>query len=254
MKWKNQIIKTPYLLLLIILISIGVGTASAFITITLAGNVVVTGNLDVTGGSITSERPINDGNTDNLVIQRPEGATTDTTRFVFSQRTSDTDLWLYGYNGSKYKNFVGFDYPSYKITVPASSNALVIDGENKKVGIGTSTPQTELDVVGNATIVGNLDVTGISNAPKMYIRYDDTNFFIFGNSTTAISIGCDSGDIAIGGGFQALDFGKTSIEESYHGLGWEGWSTVVRNEESYTVTGNWTAICMDVSLPAHTGS
>jgi len=49
MDWKNQLTKTPYLVLFIVLISIGVGTASAVITITLAGDVDVTGNLDVIG-------------------------------------------------------------------------------------------------------------------------------------------------------------------------------------------------------------
>jgi len=47
MDWKNQLTRTPYLVLFIVLISIGVGTASALITITLAGNVVVTDNLTV---------------------------------------------------------------------------------------------------------------------------------------------------------------------------------------------------------------
>jgi len=49
MDWKNQLTKTPYLVLFIVLISIGVGTASAAITITLAGDVDITGNLDVVG-------------------------------------------------------------------------------------------------------------------------------------------------------------------------------------------------------------
>ncbi len=45
MDWKNQLTKTPYLVLFIVLITVGVGTASALITITLAGNVVITGDL-----------------------------------------------------------------------------------------------------------------------------------------------------------------------------------------------------------------
>jgi len=52
MDWKNQLTKTPYLVLFIVLIVVGVGTASALITITLAGDVVVTGDIDV-GGTIT---------------------------------------------------------------------------------------------------------------------------------------------------------------------------------------------------------
>ena len=49
MEWKNRLTRTPYLVLFIALISMGVGTASAAITITLAGDVDVTGNLDVIG-------------------------------------------------------------------------------------------------------------------------------------------------------------------------------------------------------------
>ena len=54
MDWKNQLTKTPYLVLFIVLISIGVGTASALITITLAGNVIITGFLDMTGDKIAN--------------------------------------------------------------------------------------------------------------------------------------------------------------------------------------------------------
>ena len=50
MDGKNKLTKTPYLVLFIILISVGVGTASALITITLDGNVVVTGNTTLEGG------------------------------------------------------------------------------------------------------------------------------------------------------------------------------------------------------------
>jgi len=48
------LIRTSYLVLFIILISIGVGTASALITITLSGDVVITGFLDMTGDKITN--------------------------------------------------------------------------------------------------------------------------------------------------------------------------------------------------------
>ena len=49
MDWKNQLTKTPYLVLFVVLITIGVGTASAVLTITLSGNVIITDNLDVEG-------------------------------------------------------------------------------------------------------------------------------------------------------------------------------------------------------------
>ena len=54
MEWKSQLTKTPYLVLFIVLITIGVGTASALITITLAGDVVITGFLDMTGDKISN--------------------------------------------------------------------------------------------------------------------------------------------------------------------------------------------------------
>jgi len=51
---KNQLTKTPYLVLFIVLIAIGVGTASALITITLSGDVIITGDLDMTNGKISN--------------------------------------------------------------------------------------------------------------------------------------------------------------------------------------------------------
>jgi len=49
MDLKNRLTKTPYLVLFIVLISIGVGTASALITITLSGNVLITGDTELEG-------------------------------------------------------------------------------------------------------------------------------------------------------------------------------------------------------------
>ena len=54
MDWKNQLTRTPYLVLFIVLITAGVGTASALITITLSGDVVITGDLDMTNGKISN--------------------------------------------------------------------------------------------------------------------------------------------------------------------------------------------------------
>jgi plastocyanin len=82
MNMKTTLSRTPYLILFIILISIGAGTASAMITITLAGNVIVTGNLDVEGiitgptidsieqkFSILNKPPVVDaGNNQNVIL------------------------------------------------------------------------------------------------------------------------------------------------------------------------------------------
>jgi hypothetical protein len=65
MNWKNQLTKTPYLVLFIILITVGVGTASALITITLAGNVNITGDADI-DGSLNVDGPITGQTITNL--------------------------------------------------------------------------------------------------------------------------------------------------------------------------------------------
>ena len=47
MNLKNQLTRTPYLVLFMVLISVGIGTASALVTITLAGDVIVTDGFTV---------------------------------------------------------------------------------------------------------------------------------------------------------------------------------------------------------------
>jgi hypothetical protein len=54
MRRMNQFTKAPYLVLFMVLIAIGVGTASALITITLSGDVIIIGSLDMTGDKITN--------------------------------------------------------------------------------------------------------------------------------------------------------------------------------------------------------
>jgi len=53
MDWKSRLSKTPFIVLFIVLISVGVGTAAALITITLSGDVIITGFLGMTGDKIT---------------------------------------------------------------------------------------------------------------------------------------------------------------------------------------------------------
>ena len=48
MDWKNQVTKTPYVVLFIVLIAVGAGTSSTLITITLTGDVAIEGDLDMT--------------------------------------------------------------------------------------------------------------------------------------------------------------------------------------------------------------
>ena len=183
MDLKNQLTKTPYLVLFIVLITIGVGTASALITITLAGDVIITDNLHVgkdlfigdsetnqdilffdngspqgerfqwddaadrfefsddgaffgslSAGGISSERPEGQ-NSGNFIVQRSGGPTSENTQFVLSHRNTNKDLWIYGYDGTTFKNFVGFDYPNYKVSFPPNGDTLVVDAANDQVTI-----------------------------------------------------------------------------------------------------------------------
>ena len=183
MDWKNQLTKTPYLVLFIVLITVGVGTASALITITLAGDVIITDNLHVgkdlfigdsesnqdilffdngspqgerfqwddaadrfefsddgaffgslSAGSISSERPEGQ-NSGNFIVQRSGGPTSENTQFVLSHRNTNKDMWLYAYDGTTFKNFVGFDYPNYIIRFPSTGDTLVVDVANDQVTI-----------------------------------------------------------------------------------------------------------------------
>ena len=199
MDWKNQLTKTPYLVLFIVLIAVGVGTASALVTITLAGAVIiedsllVQGETKVTDSSIISERT--SINSDNLVIQRPGGAVADVPRFVVSQRTNDVDLWIYGFDGSTFKNFVEFDFEKNEVSFPSSGSTLVIDNANDKVGIGTDSPSSELEVVGDIAVSGKLIGPDLLS---VYVNFQDKNGTSAG--TQSVSAVCDEGDIATGGG------------------------------------------------------
>ena len=234
MGWKNQLTKTPYLVLFIVLITVGVGTASALITITLAGNVIVTGDLtglndvrvgndlylgdsegthdirffedgnpngeriqwdngndqfefsddvavfgdfqvqgdtavfgdlQVQGnaeiiGPIISHRTTG-GNSGNLIIERSGGPTIDNTQFVLSHRSTNKDMWIYGFDGTAFKNFVGFDYPNYKIRFPSTGDTLVVDAANDQVtieGKGFETPWNSR--VPSDTIITTVDSAG----------------------------------------------------------------------------------------------
>ncbi len=67
--WGKILTKTPYIVLFIVLISMGVGTASALITITLAGDVHITGDTTIDGElSIGTDNP-----NDNDVIRFDDG-------------------------------------------------------------------------------------------------------------------------------------------------------------------------------------
>ena len=258
MDWKNQLTKTPYLVLFIVLIAVGVGTASALITITLSGNVIITDDLLVEGqtevmGPIISHRP--SGNSANVVIERPGGPTSDNTQFVLSHRTSNKDLWIYGSDGTTFKNFVGFDYPNYKVTFPSTGDTLVVDAANDKVGIGTDSPSSELEVVGDVAISGDLIVNG--KRPHPFIYENSVNGIVIqpGNSPRHV-IGCDGFDVAIDGGFAASFSDNFYLKESHVSRMFQEdfddftWfhELQINNLENDPISGRHWVFCLDANL------
>ena len=174
MEWKNQITKTPYLVLFVILISVGVGTASALITITLAGNVIITDDLTV------------------------------------------------------------------------DTNTLFVDSSTDRAGIGTTTPDSALHVVGGGSdntpnkqgiqltgsdVAGNvgIELTGDGKIPYIDFQNDidntdfDARIILRGNDTLSIE-GADlevSGDLSTTGTIECANciLGFYKIEKSFTGTG-----------------------------------
>jgi len=103
--------------------------------------------LDVRG-TLTVQNPPNVASND-IVIKRPGALSASSVEFVLNERENNTTLFIYGYNGSTYKNFVEFDYLDFKTMFPGNGSTLVIDEANNLVGVGTATPGQMLDVVGN---------------------------------------------------------------------------------------------------------
>ena len=67
--WATNLTKTPYLVLFVVLISVTVGTASALVTITLAGNVIITGDTELEGKLLDTN---NDAGSSGQVLSSTE--------------------------------------------------------------------------------------------------------------------------------------------------------------------------------------
>ena len=132
--WGKILTKTPYLVLFIVLIAIGVGTASALITITLSGDVVITGDLDMTNGKISN------------LITPSVPADAATKGYVDSSPTTDT-LATIGCSTDQFAKFDGNNWVCVKIT--AQNNPISILDSVHSLGELTS---IAIDVNGNPVI------------------------------------------------------------------------------------------------------
>ena len=179
MDWKNQLTKTPYLVLFIVLISIGVGTASALITITLAGDVHVTGNTILDG---TLGVGINNPNDDDFILFD------DGNEFLFWD-DSQTQ----------------FEFRDDIVTgdVIQAGNA----GSNapySRIGIGTA-DSGAVTANDDLYIKGNLETDGDIYCPNCILgRYTAFSATTAGNGGQLTLVAdCDPGDIVTGGGFSS---------------------------------------------------
>ncbi|MEE9167620.1 MAG: tail fiber domain-containing protein [Candidatus Neomarinimicrobiota bacterium] len=120
--------------------NVGIGTTSPEQELDVRGQIIIQSTSGL--------------NTDGLLFKRPGSVSASNTMFSFSERSTDTDLWLYGYDGTTFRNFIGFDYPNFKVSIGPSgtgANTLVADLANGNVGIGTTSPDNILTVVQNSS-------------------------------------------------------------------------------------------------------
>ena len=111
------------------------------------------GVLDVRGGTVGLVLQNSVGtNSDDIMIKRPGPISPANIRFSLSERGTNADLWLYGWDGTTFKNFIGFEFSGNYVTAPAGDSTLVVDIDNARVGVGTRAPTEKLDVDGNIRV------------------------------------------------------------------------------------------------------
>jgi len=163
--------KTPILVLFIVLISVGVGTASALITITLAGDVHITGDTTIDGElSIGTDNP-----NDNDVIRFDDGSENLTwdesiSQFTFSDSLNIDDegsslgdgIFFGGVGNIRYLRGSESFFVSHKLNINgpihiAETNVFPIAPYNI-MGFGVS--NSGLDSVKDLLVVDDLEVGG----------------------------------------------------------------------------------------------
>ncbi len=100
--------------------------------------------LDVRG-QVSSQ--IASGNSTNFEMKKIGPMSATNVSFALSHRSNGTEGWMYGFDGTTFKNFQSWDYPSNQVRFPPTGGTLALDLSSNRVGIGTTTPNGGLHVV-----------------------------------------------------------------------------------------------------------
>jgi len=144
---------------------------------------VPTGKLHVTGPSGTAalvlDTPVGINGT-ALAMKQSGSASPTNTSLTFSPRADGTEHWVFGSDGTTFKNYMSFDYDGFLVKFgPGGSSGgldtLVADLANGRVGISTAIPVARLEVEDNA----------MSSGMVVKITHDDHNVYglVIGNDT-----------------------------------------------------------------------
>ncbi len=224
MDLKNQLTKTPYLVLFIVLISVGVGTASALITITLAGDVHITGDTTIDG-----ELSVGTGNPND-----------------------DDKIWFDDGN-----EFLMWDdsQSQFEIRDDLVTGDVIQSGNAgpnvayNRIGIGNA-DSGFVTTNDDLYIKGDLEIDGGIYCPNCILGVYRESIGTSGNDDIlTITVGCDEGDQATGGGDEIDDFSNITGPVSSRPAGTLSWEVVWINtdeNEDYRAF----VICLDYS-PAH---
>lgn len=151
-------------------------------------------------------------------------------QFTFSIRSTDDTMWLFGYDGTTFKNIMGWDYTNNRVNIGVSSTSIALKFEaatSKIIGGATSlsirsnadsadnilitdageiTFRNQLKfITGSATSLGTHDANGLSFKTNTSIRWSiDTSGNLIGDTT-------NGGYLKFGPAVSKIIPGSTSI-------------------------------------------